>query len=122
MSITQSKLWLWLGLIGLSFIASIAAAQANPALDKTTSITGCLQKGVESGAFTIASADGTVWELTGKIDASHVGHTIAVKGHVLHRSQVEEAKYSQDEKKESNGKPYADFEVTGLKMVSDSCK
>ena len=91
-------------------------------MSKTNTVTGCLQKGVEAGGFFIAGEDGTVWELSGKVDATHVGHKVTVSGHVLHRSKTQEAKFSDSEKQESNGKPYADFQVTSLKMVSDSCK
>ena len=97
-------------------------AQDNMSMSKTNSVTGCLQKGVEPGGFTISGEDGTVWELSGKIDATHVGHKVTVKGHALHHSQVEEAKFADNEKKEANGKSVADFQVTSLKMVSDSCK
>jgi hypothetical protein len=44
-----------------------------------------------------------------------------VNGHVLHRSAAEEAKFADYEKQEAKGKPYADFQVTSLKIVSDSC-
>jgi len=91
-------------------------------MSKTDSVTGCLQKGVEPGGFFIASEDGKVWELSGKVDAAHVGHKVTVKGHVLHRSKTEEAKFADNEKQEANGKPVADFQVTSLKMISDSCK
>jgi len=96
--------------------------QAQDSLSKTNAVTGCLQKGVEPGGFYIAGEDGTMWELSAKIDAAHVGHKVTVKGHVLHRSEAEEAKFTDSERREANGKPYADFEVTSLKMVSDSCK
>jgi hypothetical protein len=91
-------------------------------MSKTNSVTGCLQKGVEPGGFYITGEDGTMWELSGKVDAAHVGHKVTVKGHVLHRSQTEEAKFADYEKQEASGKPVADFQVTSLKRVSDSCK
>jgi hypothetical protein len=63
-----------------------------------------------------------MWELSGNIDAKHVGHTVTVTGHVIRKAKVKEAKFTESEKQEANGKPYRDFEVTGLKMVSDACK
>jgi len=96
--------------------------QAQDNMSKTHSVTGCLQKGVEPGGFTITGEDGTVWELSGKVDAAHVGHKVTVSGHPLHRSQAEEAKFADNEKQEANGKPVADFQVTSLKMISDSCQ
>lgn len=98
------------------------AVQAQENMSKTQSVTGCLQKGVETGGFFIPGEDGTIWELSGKVDAAHVGHKVTVNGHVLHRSKTEEAKFTDSEKQEADGKPYADFQVTSLKMVSDSCK
>lgn len=98
------------------------ALQAQDSVNKTTSVTGCLQKGVEPGGFYIVGADSNFWELAGKVDSAHVGHTVTVKGHVLHRTAAEEAKYADSEKQEANGKKVADFQVTSLKMVSDSCK
>jgi len=45
-----------------------------------------------------------------------------VKGHVLERSEAEEAKFADYEKQEAKGKAYADFQVSSLKMVSASCQ
>jgi hypothetical protein len=98
------------------------AVQAQESMSKTNEVTGCLQKGVEPGGFFISGETGTIWELSGKVDATHVGHKVTVKGHVLHRSKAEEAKFADYEKQEAQGKPYADFQVTSLKMVSDSCQ
>lgn len=97
------------------------AGQAQDDMGKTHSVTGCLQKGVEEGGFFILG-EKEMWELSGKVDGKHVGHTVTVTGHVLHKPKVQEAKFTEWEKREANGKPYHDFEVTGLKMVSDSCK
>jgi len=70
----------------------------------------------------VLGEDGTMWELSGKVDAAHAGHKVTVNGHVLHRSKTEEAKFADCEKQEAKGKPYADFQVTSLKMVSDYCQ
>jgi hypothetical protein len=121
MSSYQAKFSLCLILL-LVFVLCPLAVQAQDNTSKTNSVTGCLQKGIEPGGFTIVGEDGAFWELSGKVDAAHVGHKVTVKGHVLHRSQIEEAKFADNEKKESNGKPVADFKVTSLKMVSESCK
>ena len=118
---SDAKFSLWL--IPLLFlIPRPPAVQTQHSAGKTDSVTGCLQKGTEPGGFFIVGEDGTMWELSGKIDAAHVGHKVTVKGHVLHRSEAEEAKFSDYEKQEAQGKPYADFQVTSLKMVSDSCQ
>jgi len=98
------------------------ALQAQDSSTKTTSVTGCLKKGVEPGGFYIVGEDARFWELAGKMDSAHVGHTVTVTGHVLNRTPAEEAKYADNEKQEANGKTVADFQVSSLKMVSDSCK
>jgi len=123
MSSSNAKFSLWLiPLLLLILCPLLVQAQDTMSASKTNSVTGCLQKGVEPGGFYIAGDDGKMWELSGKVDAAHVGHKVTVKGSVLHRTKVEEAKYSDNEKQEANGKPVADFKVTSLKMVSDSCK
>jgi hypothetical protein len=63
-----------------------------------------------------------MWELSGKVDVAHAGHKVTANGHVLYRSAAEEAKFADYEKQEAKGKPYADFQVTSLKIVSDSCQ
>jgi hypothetical protein len=118
---SNTKVVVWLIPILLLILCPLAAsAQQN--MSKTNSVTGCLQKGVETGGFYIAGEDGTIWELSGKVDAAHIGHKVTVNGHALHRTKVEEAKFADNEKQEGNGKPVADFQVSSLKMISDSCK
>jgi len=108
-------------LFALFLLLCPLASQAQDDVSKTHSVTGCLQKGVEEGGFFILG-ENRMWELSGKVDAAHVGHKVTVSGHVFHKPKVEEAKFTDSEKQEANGKPYADFQVTSLKMVSDSCK
>ena len=121
MSSSLAKCSLWLIPLLVMSLCSLAV-QAQESMSKTQSVTGCLQKGIEPGGFYIVGEDGTMWELSGKADATHVGHKVTVNGHVLHRSAAEEAKFADYEKQEAKGKPYADFQVTSLKMVSDSCR
>jgi hypothetical protein len=112
-----------LSLIVLLFLGLCAVAvQAQANQNETHSVTGCLQKGVEPGGFFIPGEDGTMWELSGKINAPDVGYKVTVNGHVLHRSAAEEAKFADYEKQEAKGKPYADFQVTKSKRVGDSCQ
>lgn len=92
----------------------------------TKTITGCLQKGVESnGGFFLISTQGKHWELypdSGVSLAEHVGHKVTVTGTVAHRSAEQEKVSQPSEKQEMQGKKHADLQVTGLKMVSESCK
>lgn len=114
------KYSLWL-IAMLLLVLSPLAVRAQESKGQTTSITGCLQKGVETGGFTIFD-DGKMWELFGNVDATHVGHKVTVQGHELHLPPAEEAKHADTEKQESSGKTYADFQVNSLKMVSASCQ
>jgi hypothetical protein len=88
------------------------------------SVTGCLQKGDETGGYYIAGDDGKVWELHSKKVslAEHVGHTVTVSGAATMESTEDEAKIEANEKKEYAEKEHGDLRVHHLKMVSESCK
>ena len=113
-------------LVTVAFCSLTLQAQETSAAKPThaaTNLTGCLQKGDEAGGFTMIAADGKVWELHShkvKLE-SHSGHKVTVTGRVEHQSKLKEAKLEKHETKEAGGKPYEDFEVSNLKMVSDSC-
>jgi hypothetical protein len=106
----------------LLFVLCPLAVRAQDNKNPNTSVTGCLQKGVESGGLILVGEDGKVRELFGRIDAKHVGHKVTVSGHELHLSPANETKHADNEKQESAGKVYEDFHVGDLKMVSDSCE
>lgn len=117
-----AKITLFLSIAALCLVARPAAAQTESSSTEPTSVTGCMTKGVEPNGFYITSDDMN-WELAGKPDfASYVGHKVTVSGHVLHRSAAQEAKYSDSEKQEANGKKYGDFYATTLKHISDTCQ
>jgi Protein of unknown function (DUF5818) len=87
------------------------------------SVTGCLQKGDETGGFTLTGDDGKVWELHSKKVqlAGHVGHTVTVSGAAGNQSKATEEKIEGSEKKEAGEKEHGDLRVSSLKMVSDTC-
>ena len=133
MSHRISRFLLWLApvlLIGVFLMglqASKSAAQETGTAKKTPrkslSVTGCLQKGVETGGHYITAEDGKVWELsskTVKLD-EHVGHKVTLTGFEVHRSKATEAKMEKSEKAEAAGKEYSDMHVTSLTMVSETC-
>ena len=105
-------------LVGLG--TSKSAAQGGESL----CVTGCLQKGVESGGYFINADDGKVWELSSKSVklGEHVGHKVTLTGSQVHHSQAFEKKMAKSETSEASGKEFADMHVTGLKMVSDTCQ
>ena len=91
----------------------------------TKTITGCLQKGVEADGFFLISTQGKHWELypeSGVSLSEHVGHTVTLTGTVAHRSAEQEKVSQPNEKQEMKERKHADLQVTGLKMVSESCK
>lgn len=91
----------------------------------TQTITGCLEKGVETDGYYLISNGKKHWELypeTGMSLSEHVGHTIAVTGTVAHRSAEQEQVSQPNERKEIGNLQHADLNVTSVKHVSGTCK
>jgi hypothetical protein len=112
-------------LVGLSTALMYGAPQTGN--DKTAAaqtVTGCLQKGLESEGFFVIGENDKHWELYPSGDVSlaeHVGHTVTVTGTVAHRTAAQEAKSQPHEKKEMGKKQHADLQVSSVKMVSPTC-
>jgi len=124
----QRMMKLLLGtMVFVSLTATLMYAAAGAADEKTAgpqTLTGCLQKGLENEGFFLLAADGKHWELypSSKVSlAEHVGHTVTVTGTLAKRSPAQEEKSQPYEKKEITGKAHADFQVSSLKMVSETC-
>ena len=120
----QKLAWLVL-FFGVSSVLLYGAPQmADDKASATQTVTGCLQKGTETGGFFLISTDNKHWELYGDSGVSladHVGHTITVTGTVAHRSKAQEEKSQPSEQKEMSGKQHDDLQVSSVKMVSTSC-
>lgn len=95
---------------------------------KTRTLTGCLEKGDDAKEFNLVTGKGGTWEIkSDSVDlAPHVGHTVTVTGvvanaemHGMKEDAKEEAKEHGMDKK---AKEHGHLTVTGVKMVSDSCK
>ena len=113
---------LFLGLTTALLYGAPQMGTDKAAADQT--ITGCLQKGTETGGFFLVS-DNKHWELypaSGVDLTEHVGHTVTVTGAVAHRTATEEKKSQPSEKKEMGKMAHADLTVSSVKHVSDSCK
>jgi hypothetical protein len=117
------------GLLTLTTLGVAKARQSDMpgmpgmAKQKTMSVTGCVQKGLEARGFYLTDADGKVWELSAKsvkLDKL-VGETATVAGHEVHLSKAAEAKLESSEMKEAAGKTYGDFQVTSVKNVTPGC-
>ena len=113
---------LFLGLSSALMYGAPQMGNDKAAADQT--ITGCLQRGTESGGFFLVS-DNKHWELypaSGVNLSEHVGHTVTVTGIVAHRTEAQEKKSQASEKKEMGKMAHADLNVSSLKHVSETCK
>ena len=118
------KLLLMIVLVGLSTALAYGASQMGTDQTAAQTVTGCLQKGLESGGFFVIGENDKHWELYPSGDVSlaeHVGHTVTVTGTVAHRTAAQEAKSQPHEKKEMGKKQHADLQVSSVKMVSATC-
>jgi hypothetical protein len=105
--------------VGLIAASTCAAAQT-----AAQTVTGCLQKGLESGGFYLTTSDNHHWELyqNGGISLfDHVGQMVTVTGIVPNRSAAQEAVSQPYEKKEMETMKHGDFQVSNLKVVSETC-
>src|SRR5467141_1424359 len=88
--------------LALSFGSMVWAAQENQTKTKSgkaVTVTGCLQKGEETGEYSITSEDGKRYGLRSKaVDLSkHLGHKVTVTGTKMREENEEK------EKKEAGG-------------------
>lgn len=88
---------------------------------KTTSVTGCLQKGDEANEYSIKSSNGKMYGLTStKVQLSeHVGHKVKVRGYITPES-AEGNEANENAAGEKGGD--IDMTVTSLKMISKTCQ
>jgi len=124
-----ARLSLWMVpviFVGLTAASMYGAAQT--AEEKTPAkqtVTGCLQKGLEPGGFFLIAANNQHWELYQNSNVSfadHVGQTVAVTGIFNpNRSAAQEEKSQPYEKKETGERKHGDFQVSSLKVVSETC-
>jgi len=105
-----------------AYVTPIASAQEKTAGGKTT-VTGCLQKGDETGEYSITGDDGKTYGLRSKTVSlsEHLGHKVTVTGTLRAESaEKEKGEAAEHEKKEAA--EAGDIRVTDLKMVSDKCQ
>ena len=125
---TKFSPWMFLillfSLVAFSaFVGAQAVDQKAPASAQT--VTGCLQKGVEpTGGFFLVTAKGQHLELYDDGKAAlgdHVGQTVSVTGSTPKRSAEQEKVSQPYEKQETGNMKHGDFQVTSLKVVSQTC-
>ena len=105
-----------------TYVMPSASAQENMAGGKTT-VTGCLQKGDESGEYSITGEDGKTYGLRSKTVklSQHLGHKVTVTG-TLRAESAEKEKGEAEEHEKKEATEAGDIRVTDLKMVSDKCQ
>jgi lipid-binding SYLF domain-containing protein len=96
------------------------------ATDRVVTLTGCLQRGDHDGEFAITAHDDKTWELHStsiKLD-NHLGHTVTVTGPRTHETKAQEKAEAKREGlvQASSKEVDSELAVTGLKMVSETCK
>jgi hypothetical protein len=87
------------------------------------SITGCLQKGDNGGAYTLTADDGTVWHVNSKsVDlAPHVNHTVTLTGMGVEKSKEKSTATDSGETTDKSKEVHR-LHVSKLSMVSESCQ
>jgi hypothetical protein len=91
-------------------------------------VTGCLSKGDSANEFLLTGNDGSTWEVrSSKVAlAEHVGHTVTATGVVSNAAMHNMKEDAKDAAKDSgvakSDSEHGHLKVTGVKMVSDSCK
>ncbi len=110
------------GLALSAYIVPSASAQEKSAGGKTT-VTGCLQKGDETGEYSITGEDGKTYGLRSKSVklSQHLGHKVTVTG-TLRAESAEKEKAEAEEHEKKEAAEAGDIRVTDLKMVSDKCQ
>jgi hypothetical protein len=110
--------------------AGVATAQdtTKTTHKKTRTLTGCLQKGEDANEYNFTAKDGGTWEIKSdsvKLD-EHVGHTVKIVGVVSNATAHGMKEDTKEEMKEHGMDKHATesghMTVTGLTMVSDTCK
>ena len=99
-----------------------APEQLAPAVPQPLTVTGCLQKGTQTGETTIIGADGKSYDLRSKNIklAQHIGHQVTVTGTTSSETKAEEKKEGQVEPAASK-EAIGNLSVTDLKMISKTC-
>jgi len=117
------SLWIVLLTFVIMTATSLPAA-VQTAGEGSQTVTGCLQKGFESGGFFLTTSDNYHWELysTGAVSlAEHAGQMVTLTGTSPRRTQAQEQVSQPFEKKEAGARKHGDLEVSGLKVISETC-
>ena len=78
--------------------------------------------------FLLTGNDGSAWEVRSSkvVMAKHVGHTVTATGMVsnaaMHNMKEDAKEAAKDSGMKKDDSEHGHLKVTGVKMVSDSCK
>lgn len=97
--------------------------QASAGSVHSMTVTGCLQKGDETGEYSI-SENGKTYGLRSKsVDLSkHVGHKVSITGTMKAESEAGERSETSEKNEAKEEKEAGDIRVRDLKMISESCQ
>ncbi len=116
-------------LVSLFLMVGVAMPQQTKTTHKKTrTITGCLEKGDGANEYQLTTKAGSTWEL--KSDsvkfANHVGHEVRVYGVVpnakLHGMKEDTKEEMKEHGVDKGAREHGHLTVTGLKMISTSCR
>ena len=118
-----------LAAVGGLLVGGLASSAPVAAQQPTTTVTGCLSKGLGKDIFDLKSSDGRTYSLTStnvKL-SQHVGHRVTVTGTsagIETGALRDTSKKIDTSMKKAAGAPFGGggLTVTSLKMVSTQCK
>src|SRR5579864_7126506 len=125
-----SRLLLCVVLAAMTTLWAVAQDTDSDAKSKSEvrTMTGCLTK-TGANEYLLTATDGSTWEIHGNnaVDlASHVNHTIEVKGAVsnakMHNLKEDEKNMAHDTGVKKNNAEHGHLKVTDVHMVSESCQ
>jgi hypothetical protein len=120
---------LLLSLVAASTLLMVPARGV--AQDKSADVrtlTGCLTKAEGAHEYKLTTEDGATWELHSKTVklSPHAGHTVTVTGKVrtadMHGAKEKAKGEMKEHGMDKDAKEHGHLNVTGVTMVSDSCK
>ena len=112
----------------LCLILAFATAAMAKSKSEVRDVTGCLSKGDSADEFLLTGTNGSTWEVGSDAVAlgDHVGHTVTATGVVsnakMHNMKEDAKDAAKDSGMTKTNTEHGHMKITGVKMVSDSCK
>jgi len=131
MKLKMSALLLILVVFGFTSTFAQNTSGDTKSKSDTRTITGCLTKGdnsASSNEYLLTGSDGSTWEVRSDAVslADHVGHTVTARGVVknptAHNLKEDAKDAAADAHMKKDTAEHGHMTITGVKMVSESCK